>query len=145
LRNAWVGEKAFHRLYPKVKPSDIPFAEDFLGNQFLMRNGKVVFLDGETGDTEPRKQTLGQFFTSIERDPISALDLNTLLEFQQDGGALKPGELLAVIPPLCSEQAAEGISASPVAAEERYAFLSKLAAFLKDLPEGSSFDFQVQP
>jgi hypothetical protein len=143
LREAWEGDKAFHRLYPKVKPTDIPFAEDYLGNQFFLRNRKVVFLDGETGDTDPLRMGLREFFEAVEKDPVEFLQLEILLEFQQDGGALKPGELLAVMPPLCSEQASEGISTSPVSAAERHTFLAKLAAFLKDLPKDGKFEFQV--
>src|SRR5262249_38743554 len=50
LRDAWDGEHAFHRLYPEVQPEDIPFAEDCLGDQFLLRDGLVWRLMAETGD-----------------------------------------------------------------------------------------------
>src|SRR5271166_4833360 len=41
LRAAWESEHAFHQLYPEVDPEDIPFAEDALGDQFLLRDGEV--------------------------------------------------------------------------------------------------------
>src|SRR4051812_2832298 len=41
LRNAWVGEDAFHRLYDGVQTEDVPFAEDCMGDQFLLREGRV--------------------------------------------------------------------------------------------------------
>src|SRR5688500_691944 len=50
LRDAWLGEQAFHRLYPDVRPDDVPFAEDCLGDQFLLREGRVWRLYGETGE-----------------------------------------------------------------------------------------------
>ncbi len=144
VRNAWLGKEAFHRSYPKMKSTDVPFAEDFLGNQFLLREGQVIFMDGETGDVELRKQTLAQFFAAIESDPISELDLNILMDFQATGGKLKPGELLAVVPPLCTEQAADGISVAPVSAAERRSFLSQLAGYLRSMPDGGSFDLRVR-
>jgi len=141
LREAWLGPQAFHRLYAKVRQSDVPFAEDFLGNQFLLRNGKVVLLEGETGEIEPLKLTMKEFFASVARDPVEALELDILMEFQEEGGELRPGELLAVIPPLCSNEASDGYSTSAVPAAERYTFLAELAEFLKELPKGSSFSF----
>src|SRR5436190_13801882 len=39
LRAAWRGEKAFHRLCPDMTHKDVPFAEDFLVDQFVLREG----------------------------------------------------------------------------------------------------------
>src|SRR5436190_17613681 len=41
LRAAWLGKNAFHRFYPDLTPEDIPFAEDCLGDQFLLREKDV--------------------------------------------------------------------------------------------------------
>src|SRR5437016_6339491 len=61
LRDAWLGEHAFHRLYPDVKPDDIPFAEDCLGDQFLLRGGEVWHLYAETGEVEALEANFKQF------------------------------------------------------------------------------------
>src|SRR3954453_4788104 len=53
LREAWLGEGSFHRHYPEVRPGDVPFAEDCLGDQFLLREGRVWRLAGETGEVVP--------------------------------------------------------------------------------------------
>ena len=44
LRHAWVGDAAFHRAYPAVRETDVPFAQDCVGDQFLLRDGAVVRL-----------------------------------------------------------------------------------------------------
>src|SRR5690349_12608125 len=61
LRTAWEGEAAFHVLYPSVEADDVPFAEDCLGDQFLLRNGLVWQLAGETGDVANLGLTLSEF------------------------------------------------------------------------------------
>jgi len=47
LRAAWHGPRAIHRLFPAVRPHDIPFGEDALGHQFVLRAGIVHRLDAE--------------------------------------------------------------------------------------------------
>src|SRR5215472_10564262 len=58
LRVAWRGPSAFHTLYERVQATDIPFAQDQVGDQFLIRNGGVLRLSAETGDLEPFADTL---------------------------------------------------------------------------------------
>src|SRR5258708_35360566 len=38
LRSIWHGDHALHRGYQTVRESDIPFAQDCFGDQFLMRD-----------------------------------------------------------------------------------------------------------
>jgi hypothetical protein len=52
LRAAWEGDAALHVLYPTVQVDDVPFAEDCVGDQFLIRGGTVWKLAAETGDVE---------------------------------------------------------------------------------------------
>ena len=52
LRDAWVGVHAFHSLYPTVHPEDVPFTEDCLGDQFLLRDERVHRLAAETGELQ---------------------------------------------------------------------------------------------
>lgn len=49
IRAAWEGEFALHRLFPAVKESDIPIAENCFGDQYLLREMQVVRLQGEDG------------------------------------------------------------------------------------------------
>src|ERR1700681_1788880 len=68
LREAWLGDNAFHRLYPEVEPDDIPFAEDYLGDQFLLRGGDVWRLYAETGEVEPLEETFKVFMENVQDD-----------------------------------------------------------------------------
>jgi hypothetical protein len=135
LREAWFGERAFHRLYPDVMPTDIPFAEDFLGDQFLIRDGDVWRLYGETGEMEPLEETFKVFMENVQDDPGEELGLHALLQFQRDGGKLQPGQLLTADPPYCTEEAADGVELSAVPTEERQRFLAELAARMRESSE----------
>jgi hypothetical protein len=94
LRDAWLGAFAFHRLYPDVRLEDVPFGEDCMGDQFLLREGQVWRLDGETGAVQSMGVSLDEFLRRAQADPVQYLGLHPLLQFQQEGGVLQPGQLL---------------------------------------------------
>src|SRR6187431_3048699 len=73
LRDAWAGASAFHRLYPNVRRRDVPFAEDCMGDQFLLRSGRVYKVSAETGAVEPLNVGLGEFFEAVTADPVEFL------------------------------------------------------------------------
>src|SRR4051812_18442980 len=52
LREAWLGGSALHRLFPAIKETDAPFAQDCLGDQFVLRADVVHKLDAEVGELE---------------------------------------------------------------------------------------------
>jgi hypothetical protein len=143
LREAWLGDNAFHRLYPELKPDDVPFAEDFLGDQFILRDGDVWRLYGETGEMEPQEETFKVFMENVQDDPGEELGLHALLQFQRDGGKLLPGQLLAAYPPYCTEEAAEGVSLKAISSDERHRFLADFAAKLRDVPDSGRLDIDV--
>ena len=91
LRTAWWEPEALHRRYDAVGPDDVPFAQDAVGDQWLLREGQLWRLQSETGDLEPTGFSLGQFFAAIEASPAETLGLHPLLQFQSEGGALQPG------------------------------------------------------
>src|SRR5436190_11238258 len=70
LRDAWRGEHAYHRLYPDVRPDDVPFAQDCLGDQFLLRDGRVWRLAAETGGTRSLGISLAGFLEAAQADPV---------------------------------------------------------------------------
>jgi hypothetical protein len=135
LRDAWKGEHAFHRLYPDVSPQDIPFAEDALGDQFLLRDGEVWRLFAETGEVESLDVSFAQFFKEVEADAVEFLSLEPLLQFQQEGGDLEPGQLLSAYPPFCTEESENGVSLSAVPSLERRLFLAEFASRMRETPE----------
>jgi hypothetical protein len=143
LREAWLSGNAFHRHYPAVRPDDVPFAEDAVGDQWLLRDGEVMQLEAETGEVESFGLDLDAFFAAVEADPTETLGLHPLLQLQEEGGRLEPGQLINVYPPFCMKEAADGVDLRPVPAHERHAFLRSLAAQLRDLPEGATIDFRI--
>jgi len=110
LARYWHGEMALHLVYTEMRPSDIPFAQDCLGDQYFYRLGTVWNLMCESGDIEDLELEFDEFIAHCVDDPIEFLSLEPLIEFMSDGGALAPGELLAIDPPLMVEANAYEIS-----------------------------------
>jgi hypothetical protein len=121
-----MGPESFAFRYPGVHTSDVPFAEDIVGDQFLLRNGEVVRLFAETGDVEGLGVNLSGFLDRACENPVEYLNLQPLLQFEE-GGRLQPGQLLSVYPPLCTKESADGVSLRAIPALERLAFLSTFA------------------
>lgn len=144
LRGAWEGERALHRLFPAVLPDDVPFAEDALGDQYLLRGGTVHRLAGETGALVSLGVDLADFDAAVRADPVEYLRLEPLEAFRAEGGALLPGQLLSVYPPYCVSTSAPGRSFKAIAAADRIAFLASLAAQLRDHPDGTAVTFEIR-
>lgn len=132
LRSAWVGEDSFHKLYSEVMADDVPFGEDCMGDQFLLRGGDVLQLFCETGEVEPLEMTFKEFMDAAQDDPGENLGLHPLLQFQREGGKLQPGQLLDAHPPFCMEESADGVSLKAVPTLERRRFLADLAGNMHD-------------
>ncbi|MGH7627284.1 MAG: hypothetical protein ACREOJ_18455 [Gemmatimonadaceae bacterium] len=144
LRAAWRGPGAFWRSYDTLQPEDIPFAEDCLGDQYLLRKAAVMHLSGETGEISERATSLTEFLNEVVLDPMRALSLEPLHEFRSGGSRLKPGQLLNVYPPFCATfEGPRSYRAIPSA--EQHAFLGALAKQLRDLPDGTAVEFKVLP
>jgi len=145
LAHVMVGEKALHRSYPAVVETDVPFAQDCVADQFLLRGGVVHKLYSETGDIEDLDLNLPSFFAAVEADPIGFLSMHPLLQFQRDGGALLPGQVLHVYPPFCTKEAGAGVSLKPVSAIEALEFLAEFSSQLTGMAEGAKFRIQIVP
>src|SRR5687768_5955921 len=52
LRKVWLGDLALYNLYPALKETDVPFAQDCLGDQFILRDDVVYRLSADSGDLE---------------------------------------------------------------------------------------------
>ncbi len=137
LRAAWLGEKAIHCYFPDVLADDVPFAEDALGDQFLLRGGTVWKLSGETGEVVSLDMNLVEFDANVRADPEEFLELAPLERFRAEGGVLEPGQLLSVMPPFVFSESADGVSVRAIPAAQRLSFLSKLARQIRDLPDGA--------
>ena len=142
IRAAWDGDAAFHSLYPAIRPTDIPFAEDCMGDQFLIRGGTVWKLAAETGDVEDLGLTLADFFAGAEADPIEALGMHPLIQFQEDGGTMRADQLLSAMPPFCVKSE-KGYDLRAISSLDRRRFLAQLAAQIRDLPDGATIEFEI--
>ena len=137
LRTVWRGELALSKLFPAVRESDVPFAQDCLGDQFLMRSGVVQKLSAESGDLESLEMGLEVFLDNAFANPVEFLSLQPLLQFMADGERLKPGQLLNAYPPFIMKEAANGVTLKAIAMFEQISFLADLARQLSGIPQGS--------
>jgi hypothetical protein len=136
LRAAWRGPTAFAASYRSVRPTDIPFAQDALGNQYLLRERDVWRLSAECDEVEPLAASLAEFLERVSADAVRHLVLGPLVAFWEEGGTLAPGELLSVYPPLVVKHDA-AYSYRAVSAADRLGALAGFAARVRDLPDGT--------
>jgi hypothetical protein len=144
IREAMTGEFALHEHYPGVLPTDVPFAQDAIGDQYLLRDGIVHWLYAETGDIESLRIGLIEFLEAAQANPDEYLALQLLRQFLASGGTLQPGELLHVYPPLCTVEARSGVSVTAVPAAERLAFLRQFAEQVRGASEGGQIEMRVE-
>jgi hypothetical protein len=143
LRAAWEGPLSFQQLYRGIAPSDIPFGEDCMGDQFLLRADKIVRLAAETGDLKETDVSLVTFLDQVRSDPIESLQMHPLVQFEGEGNVLHAGELLAAYPPFFAAESREGVSLRAMPALAQRAFLADVAAQVRDLPDGATVTFRV--
>jgi hypothetical protein len=137
LRAAWRGSNAFHTFYPDVRPSDIPFAQDQVGDQFLIREGVVLRLFAETGEVERLADGLQDFFSRLRSDVEGFLNVGL-------GHRMQPGQLLHAYPPFCFRESGAGASLAPLPASEVILFHADLARQIRDVPDGGRVEFKLR-
>ncbi|RYG67075.1 hypothetical protein EON80_14285 [bacterium] len=142
LGEVWSGKLALWKLYPEVLENDVPFGQDAVGDQFLLRGDVVHCLAGETGEVRSLFCDLTTFLTEAQADPERVLGLAPLLQFHEEGGELEPGQLLSVYPPFCMAQAADGVSLRAVPVEDRIRFLADFAKQIAGLGDGTSISIE---
>jgi hypothetical protein len=145
LSQITLGSEALYRTYPALLPTDVPFAQDCVADQFILRDGHVYKLQSETGDLDPLRLTLAEFFAAVEANPVEFLGMEPLLQFQRDGGTLQAGQVLNVYPPFCTKEAAKGVSLKAVSVPEALRFLADFSRHISGLAEGQSFRVRVVP
>lgn len=137
LRNMWEGEEALYRLYPVIHPEDVPFAEDSMGDQFILRDGTVFRLFVETGEIETWAVNLKDFLELAEDDPVGYLSLQPLIQFLAEHGDLEPGRVIGAWPPFCLAESGAGTYLKDVPALEQIGFLSWFAGEISKHPDGT--------
>lgn len=96
----WTGERALSRVYSNLLSSDIPFGQDCVGDQFILREDNVWLLSTETGDMIDMEASLYEFFENCIEDPVEYLAMEPLVHHLDIEGELKPGMLVHVVPAL---------------------------------------------
>jgi hypothetical protein len=136
LERHWTGELAMSALYPSVPTTHVPFAQDCVGDQFLLHQGQVSRLDGETGELEPLNVDLAGFIDQAVDFPDELLRATPLEELLRQAGQLHPGQLIHVYPPLCiAAKVAPSLRA--VASDQVLRVHARLAAELRNTPDGT--------
>lgn len=144
LPAAWHGPDALHTLFPALRPTDVPFGQDCLGDQFILRSGLVHRLCGESGELEPMEVAWSEFLRRVEDDAVGFLGLQPLRQFLRDGGALAPGQLLNAVPPFITKDAAKGVFLKPIPVADRLSFLAQLAKSVSGMADGQVFQFAIE-
>jgi hypothetical protein len=98
LRRAWIGEDRLSEIYSEVSPDDVPFAQDYLGDQFLLRSKSVLRLHGETGEIEDLAVGWRGFLSAAAANPHEFLSLQLLERFRREGSAPEPGAASQCLP-----------------------------------------------
>jgi hypothetical protein len=137
------GNMALHKLYESILDTDIPFGQDVVGDQFILRENKVYRLYSEIDDLLDLDCTLNEFLEMIQSDPIDNLGLYPLIEFMNNGNSLQPGQLLNIYPPFCTKEAANGVSIRAISVFERIKFLADFASQIKSIKENEQVRIKI--
>jgi hypothetical protein len=146
LRSVMFGPSALHVAYPALLASDVPFAQDCVADQFVLRAGSVHKLSSEIGTLEALDLDLPAFLGQVASSPVEFLGMHPLLQHERESSSpLLPGQVLSVYPPFCTKEAANGVSLRPVPVAEALGFLSGFSASTRCLPEGKPIHVKVVP
>ena len=137
LGNVWFGSLKLSDLFDSLSPNDIPIAQDCFGDQYLIREDKVIKLSAESGDIEFFEKDLFEFLELVKADPIEILNFENIDQFD-----LKPGQLLSVFPPFCINSDSD-ISIKPIDYLDRILFLSNLSQQVKKFPDGTNLEIEL--
>lgn len=136
LRAAWRGPRAFHSLYADVRAPDVPFAQDQVGDQFLIRDNVVLRLSAETGEIERLADSIQDFLSRVSSDIQHFLNIGL-------GHRMQPGQLLLAYPPFCFRESGVHASLAPMPASEVIRFHADLARQVRDVPDGGRVEFKL--
>jgi len=139
----WTGNHSFSKLYSSVQKDDVPFGQDCLGDQFLLRKNQVLRLRGESGEIVDMKMDFLTFLEEALSNPLEFLELSPLKKIQNEGKKLEPGQLINVYPPFITAESRKGVSLKPIPTLERILFLSNFAKQISNISNGTQIKFNV--
>jgi hypothetical protein len=143
IHRHWTGEFALAERYRSLQQTDVPFAQDCVGDQFFVREGLVWRLCAESDDAEPLDLALFDFLAGASASPVEFLSAGPLVEHLNAGGELLPGQLLFAYPPYCVAEAEQGVELKAVSADELIDVHAAMAQQIRDLHEGQSIRIDV--
>lgn len=145
IANIWTGQLALHRTYGHLSQDDVPFAQDCMGDQFLLREAEVMLLTLETGFLTDLQLDLPGFLAAAEKDPLEFLQGHPLKQLQAEDSCLEPGQLIHAYPPFSTAQAADGVSLRAVPADQQIQYELDFYKSVRDLKDGETFEIKVIP
>lgn len=140
----WTGTGALHNFYEQLNDCDIPFGQDCLGDQFILRDSVIHKLSGETGELENLELDFNEFLIRTIEDPMNFLLLQPLEQFISEGGQLSPGELLNVFPPFCLDNESNEYSFKNISVKDRIGFLTEFYEQTKNLKDGQQIKIRTK-
>lgn len=145
LSSVIFGPNALHSSYPALCGSDVPFAQDCVADQYVLRDRAVHKLEAETGKLQALNLALPEFFAAMQANPVEFLGMQPLVRHQQESGPLEPGQVLHAYPPFSSKEAASGVSLKAVPVAEALAYLADLSRRISSMADGQIFRINVVP
>jgi hypothetical protein len=142
LRYAWDGPHSLHELYPSVEATDIPIAEDCFGDQYLLRDSRVLHLSGESGDVEVLRVGWEEVIALAKTNVADFLGVHELQRFHREGGILAPGQSLSVYPPFIAKSETPRFLRA-VSSLEHISWLADFARQIRTIPDGTSVKIRV--
>ena len=143
IRLAWKSDFAFHQLYDQITETDVPFAEDCVGDQFFLRGLQIAHLNAETGEIDLLEMNLDQFLEACLADPLEFLLAHPLKQLQQESGSLEPGQLIHAFPPFSTKEGGAESSLRAVPALEVHRWHAELARVLGSLHDGEKLEIRL--
>ena len=135
------GPRALHAHYRSVRPGDIPFGAECLGDQFMLRDGEVYRLYAETDQIEALSMGLGTFLDGLASEAI--FELPDFLYDWYVQGRLTADKAVHVYPPFAAANPGSGYSFAPVPRLELLDYHAELSKQIRDLPEGARVRIKV--
>jgi len=143
LRFIWKGDHALYKLFTNLRSTDIPFGQDYIGDQFILREEKVYRLTAENGELKDLEMDLDGFLKRSRENPVEFLTLHPLLQFQSEGGKLQPGQLLNALPPYIMKESENGVTLRAIPMFEQITFLADFADQIFGVPDGVEIKLKV--
>jgi len=146
LQEVWNGKLRLVQTYDCLLETDIPFAQDPFGDQFILRDNLVYRLNSKFGELENLDLTFNKFIEAVVNNPVEVLMLESFNQLFQMKIRLKPGQLINVFPPFMFDIGNnEERVFKPVPAPEQISFLKKLYLETKQLSEGQNIEIKIEP